>query len=186
MVDRHVVFISPESKTYEICFNFQASIPCLLSKSSWSPHNSNSTSQPRSAEPFSTSNSHVVEEWPDIEMNSAQAAFLDFVRPRCWTLAWSWNELSSGSFFRLRTATLLNPDLILKWTQLRQLFYTSYGHDLEMNSAQAAFLEFVRPRCWTLAWSWNELGSGSLFRLCTATLLNPGLILKWTQLRQLF
>ena len=29
-------------------------------------------------------------------MNSAQVAFLDFERPRCWILAWSWNELSSG------------------------------------------------------------------------------------------
>ena len=97
-------------------------------------------------------------------MNSAQAAFLHFVRPR------SWNELISGSFFRLRMATLLNPDLILKWTQLRQLFYTLYSHDLEMNSAQAAFLDFVRPRCWTLAW-WNELSSGSLFRLRTANVV---------------
>ena len=30
-------------------------------------------------------------------MNSAQVAFLDFVQPRCCTLALSWNELSSGS-----------------------------------------------------------------------------------------
>ena len=56
-----------------------------------------------------SSNGKVVESWPDLEMNSAQVAFLDFIRPRCWTLALSWNELSSGSFFRLRTATLLNP-----------------------------------------------------------------------------
>ena len=55
-----------------------------------------------------SSNGKVFESWPDFEMNSAQVAFLDFERPRCWTLAWSWNELSSGSLFRLRTAMLLN------------------------------------------------------------------------------
>ena len=34
-----------------------------------------------------------------------------------------------------RTATLLNPGLILKWTHVAH----------------------IRPRCWTLVWSWNEL-----------------------------
>ena len=42
-----------------------------------------------------------------------------------------------------RTATLLNPGLILKWTHVAEPW-----PDLEMNS-----------RCWTLAWSWNELSS---------------------------
>ena len=79
-----------------------------------------------------------------------------------------------------RTATLLNPGLILKWTHVAEPW-----PDLEMNSGQVAFLDFVRPRCWILAWSWNELSSGGLFWLRTAMLLNPGLILKWTQLRQL-
>ena len=92
---------------------------------------------------------HVVEPWPDLEMNSAQVAFLDFVRPRCWTLAWSWNELTLLTFGHIAepwpdlemnsrcslTATLLNPGLILKWTHVAH----------------------VRPRCWTLVWSWNEL-----------------------------
>ena len=117
---------------------------------------------------------HVVEPWPDLEMNSAQVAFLDFVRPRCWTLAWSWNELTLLTFGHIAepwpdlemnsrcslTATLLNPGLT-SWSELTLL---TYGHvvepwsDLEMNS-----------RCSR-----------------TATLLNPGLILKWTQLRQPF
>ena len=98
-----------------------------------------------------------VESFPDLEMNSAQ---VDFERPRCWILALSWNELSSG---RLWMSTLLNHGLILKWTQLRLLF-----------------LDFERPRCWTQVLSWNELSSGRLFRLWTSKLLNPGLILKWT------
>ena len=38
---------------------------------------------------------HVAEPWPDLEMNLAQVAFLDFERPHCWILAWSWNELGS-------------------------------------------------------------------------------------------
>ena len=132
---------------------------------------------------------HVAESWPDLEMNSAQAAFLDLVRRRCWTLVWSWNELALLTYghvvepwpdlemnsaqayrlFRLRMATLLNPSLILKWTHIAEPW-----PDLEMNSAQVAFLDFVLPRCWILAWSWNELSSGSLFRIGTATLLNPG------------
>ena len=178
-----------------------------------------------------SSNGKVVESWPDLEMNSAQVAFLDFERPCCWILAWSWNELSSGSLFRPWTATLLNPGLILKWTHVahvwprfwtlvwswNELVLLTYGHvveswpDLEMNSrcSRTATLlnpglilkwtrvAHVRPRCWILAWSWNELtlltyghvvepwSDLEMNLRCsrTATLLNPGLILKWTQLR---
>ena len=65
-------------------------------------------------------------------MNSAQVGFLDLVRPRCWILALSWNELSSGRLFRLWTATLLNPGLILKWTQLHVV---SRGHTIHVVSS---------------------------------------------------
>ena len=59
-------------------------------------------------------------------MNSAQVAFLDFERPRCWILALSWNELNSGSFFRLRTATF--------WTSGQKWCMHSLGRELKKKS----------------------------------------------------
>ena len=78
------------------------------------------------------------------------------------------NSAQANRLFRLRTATLLNPGLILKWTNVahvrpccwtlvwswNELTLLTYGHvveswpDLDMNSAQVAFLDFVRPCCW--------------------------------------
>ena len=73
-------------------------------------------------------------------MNSAQVDFLDFVRPRCWILALSWNELSSGRLFRLWTSMLLNPGLILKsrcrrlWTSGHTWWMHSLGRELKKKS----------------------------------------------------